>query len=213
MNLEKALSTKTLVMLVGPSAIGKSTLMNEIIRERDDFAYVRSFTTRAPREGEQSHYSFIGAKEAQALRATNRAITYFEHPTTHDVYGTTEKSYPGTFNLLDTLSGSVADYRKLPFKRTITIAITAPADEWRHWFLSRYSESTPEAEKRLKEATLSINWALNDPEVYWINNNEGALMKTAEAVIATATSPLAQHTTPPKEPYAMLELIKEGVWR
>lgn len=207
----ESIADKTLVMIVGPSAIGKSTLMNEMVRLHEDFAYVRSFTTRLPRPGEQSHYDFIDRQTADDLVASGQVVTHFEHPTTHDIYGTTADSYPAKFNLLDTLSNSVVSYRELPFADTLTIALTAPVDEWRQWFVDRYPKATPEAEKRLAEAALSIAWSLDDDQTHWISNTDGNITATAETAIALALDP----PTPPRVPAelrAMLELIQGGMW-
>lgn len=205
------LQNKTLVMLVGPSAVGKSTLMNETVAQTTDFSYVRSFTTRAQRPGEMSHYNFIGQAEAEALHEDGRTITYFEHPTTHDIYGTTAASYPNRYNLLDTLSGSVETYRKLPFERFVTIALTAPAEEWREWFLSRYPQASEEAKKRLGEAVLSINWSLADRNTCWLSNPSGQVDSTAAKLIDIVVNQPTPNETPP-EPRAMLEVIERGVW-
>lgn len=211
MNINEALAEKTLVMIVGPSAIGKSTLMDRMTRISADFAYVRSFTTRLPRAGERSHYDFISREAAEQLQHDHQTITCVEHPATHDLYGTTARSYPGRYNLLDTLSGSVMGYRKLPFKRTVTIAVTAPIDQWQQWFIDRYPEPNSEARKRLDEAVLSIEWSLGDPETHWVTNQEGALDQTARAIINAVHSPSKRYSVP-SEPHAMLELIKGGVW-
>lgn len=211
MNSLKTLSEKLLVMMVGPSAIGKSTLMNEIVKNHDDFAYVEAFTTRLARPNEQTHYTFIDKKEALHLQQTGQALTYVEHPTTHAIYGTTLESYPARYNLLDTLSGSVRMYRALPFKRTVTIAVTAPSEQWQKWFLIRYPAATEEAKKRLNEATLSIHWALNDPETQWIVNREGMLQDAVKEMTNIIFDPPVTSSAP-DEPYAMLELIKKGVW-
>lgn len=211
MTNREALSEKTLVMLVGPSAIGKSTVMNEMVRSQSDFAYVRSFTTRPPRENEQSHYDFIDRSAAKALLAADQAITHFEHPTTHDIYGTTTKSYPEKYNLLDTLSGSVTTYRNLPFEATHTLAITAPDHEWQQWFLSRYPEPSAEAEKRLEEAVLSINWALKDPETQWVVNSHDTVREVAKIAISLVVHPPAERTIP-EWPRTMLELIQGDIW-
>ena len=205
------LESKTLIMLVGPSAIGKSTLMNEMATLHDDFAYVRAFTTRPPRPGEKGHYRFIDQEAAQRLKEEGRAITYVEHPTTQAVYGTTIESFPKQYNLLDTLSGSVHEYRSLPFKATVTLTVTAPINEWHQWFISRYPDKTPEAEKRLAEAILSIEWALQDPQTYWITNQEGSVSETAQKAIDTVLHPPQERDVPPW-PRAMLHHIKEELW-
>lgn len=212
MSSAEALTQKTLAMIVGPSAIGKSTLMNEMVRLHDDFAYVEAFTTRAKRPEEKTHYTFIDKQAAQELLDSNQAITIIEHPTTHDFYGTTIDSYPKRYNLLDTLANSVAEYRSLPFDRTVVIAVTAPADQWHKWFIERYPVPTTEAEKRLSEAVLSINWALNDPETHWVVNTEGALKEIAERAISYTLQPSEPEPNVPEWPYSILRRIEEGIW-
>lgn len=207
----ETLRDKTLVMIIGPSAIGKSTLMNEAIHQHPDFSYVRSFTTRAQRPGEKSYYNFIDKKTALHMHETGQAITFFEHPTTGDMYGTTAASFPTRYNLLDTLSDSVAGYRELPFQHTITISLTALPEQWREWFLVRYPVPTAEALKRIQEASLSINWSLNNPESYWLENTAENLPKTAAALVDIIKSQ-PPHITPGSMPRAMLELIEKGLW-
>lgn len=198
-------------MLIGPAAIGKSTIMNEVARLDDRFSYVRAFTTRAMRPGEKSHYSFISKQEANELIQSGQAITHFEHPTTHDIYGTTAASYQTSYNLLDTLSIAVDTYQALPFARHVTISLTASPEDWRVWFITRYPTPSFEAHKRLEEAKLSINWSLSSPTSYWLRNKEDETVETARRLIEIATTDHADTGTP-TEPRAMLELIEKGVW-
>lgn len=210
-SLVESLGNKVIVMLVGPAAIGKSTIMNEVAACDDRFSYVTAFTTRAKRPGEKSHYHFISAQEAKELIGSGQAITHFVHPTTHDIYGTTGASYRTAYNLLDTLSIAVETYRALPFKHHVTISLTASPDEWLAWFVDRYPTPTAEALKRLEEAKLSINWSLNDPHTQWLHNKQGFTGETARQLIDIATGSQVCASTP-AEPRAMLELIEKGVW-
>lgn len=193
------LSKKTLVMIVGPAAIGKSTLMNEIVRQKpESYGYVKSFTTRSRRPGETTHYDFISREKALSLNQSGKTITYLDHPTTHDLYGTTAASYTAPTNLLDTLSGSVEGYRKLPFARTVTISVTTPAAQWKQWFLARYPEPSDEALKRLAEAKQSITWSLQDQETLWLINDS-----SIEHVAARCIDIInAEHTTDGGAAYA-----------
>ena len=167
-----SLLDKTLVMLVAPSAMGKSTIMNEVTTIDSHFGYVKSFTTRDRRPGETAHYDFISRTEALRLHDQEQTITYFEHPTTHDLYGTTAASFGASYNLLDTLSGSVNLYCTLPFAKTITISMTTPPELWRERFLMRYPKPSSEATKRLEEAVISINWSLGDQSTKWLINDD-----------------------------------------
>lgn len=206
------LRSKTLVMLVGPSAIGKSTLMNEVIRQNTRFVRVKTFTSRQPRPNDEAgQYFYLSPDEIEVHRKNNEVISEVIFPTTGQTYGTLTRSYEGEYCLLDTLAGSVEIYRQLPFANTITITLTASADEWREWFITRYPDSSDEASKRLQEADLSINWSMNDPDTYWLVNTQGAVGTVARQLIDIVTANPPRLDTP-DEPRAMLELIKRGVW-
>ena len=48
-------------IISGPSGVGKSTVLRELFRDREDLYFSISATTRQPREGEVDgvHYHFI----------------------------------------------------------------------------------------------------------------------------------------------------------
>lgn len=182
----EVLKDKTLIMVVGPVAIGKSTLMRAVAELNPNFSYVTSFTTRPQRAGEPSSYRHISNEQATELEATGRAVTFFRHPTTGYIYGTDAESYRTRFNLLDTLSAAVETYRQLPFERTVTISLTTDADTWQKWLDSRYPEPSDERTKRLEEAIMSIEWSLSQTVGHhWIINRAGGLQQSAAALIAT----------------------------
>lgn len=198
-------------MLIGPSAIGKSTLMNKIIQLHPEFGRVTGFTTRSPRPNDEpGQYRYLSKQAARQKVADKRLIQYAISPTTGQIYGSEVDDYPAYYNLLDTLSNVVEELRKLPFKKTIAISLTAPPNQWREWFLSRYPAPSEEAKKRLEEAKLSINWSLNDPDTYWLENSTDQLTNTAQKLIDIVLN-RPQRTTS-KTPRAMLELIEKGIW-
>lgn len=210
-NSADILRTKVLVMLVGPSAIGKSSLMHTVTKLDPDFGYVRSFTTRPARAGEQT-YEFISDDGAKKLQESGQAITYTEFPATGYIYGTTVASYSARYNLLDTLSHSVEQYRRLPFEKTLTISLSAPADDWQRWFVSRYPVASDEAEKRLAEARQSIMWSLSQDDNHaWFTNTPASLEVTAGKLVG-----LVRHDQPsgdgPAHAKDMLERIERGIW-
>lgn len=182
------LADKVLVMIVGPSAIGKSTLMNEVVRQNSEFGRVKSFTTRPPRDNDEpNQYFYLSTDEAKQLQKESKAITYAVYPTTGQIYGTIADSYQFPYNLLDTLSGSVEEYRKLPFKKTVTISLTATPHQWHDWLLERYPEPSEERTKRLLEAKQSINWSLSQTsDHHWVLNEVGKQAETAQLVIKIA---------------------------
>ena len=65
-----------LFMVVAPSGAGKSTLVNALLAREPNIQLSVSFTTRAPRPGEQSgrEYHFVGVDEFQRRRLAGEFI-------------------------------------------------------------------------------------------------------------------------------------------
>ena len=59
-----------LLVVSGPSGVGKGTVMKKLLKEREDIRISISATTRAPREGEENgvHYHFISKDEFLNLK-------------------------------------------------------------------------------------------------------------------------------------------------
>lgn len=78
-----------LFVISGPSAVGKGTIVREILnRRKDDLFLSVSATTRAPREGEEDgvHYYFLSKEEFEGLIEKDGFI---EHAIVHENrYGT-----------------------------------------------------------------------------------------------------------------------------
>ena len=187
-SVAEKLATKTLVMIVGPAGIGKSTIMNEIVAQSDDFARVTDFTTRPPRPNDEPGiYRYLSVNDAATLVEHGQAVQYAVHPTTSAVYGTEAEDYPAPFNVLDTLSGVVESLRQLPFRHTVTISLTAAPHTWHDWFLSRYPEPSDERTKRLNEARQSITWSLaQTTQHHWLLNEAGEQANVAAEAIKIA---------------------------
>lgn len=187
-------------MIVGPTSIGKSTLMNEVIRLDSRFARVRSFTTRPPRENDEpGHYIYFSDEELAQNNQNDALITDTVYPTTGFHYGTVADSYNGEFNLLDTLANSVDDYRALPFKRTITISLTANPSVWQSRLKQRFPNGGDDMKKRLQEAVLSTEWSLAQTnDHHWLLNSQGDSTATAQKLIEIATGSVDSPTQPPE---------------
>lgn len=211
--MESFLDTRTLIMLVAPTAMGKSTIMNIAVEFDSHFTRVRSFTTRPHRTNdEMGQYIYLTDAELVRERSNGTVVTETTFPTTGYTYGTLYSSYLGEFCLLDTLANSVAEYRALPFRRTLTVSLTAAPEDWRAWFISRYPERSDMAVKRLEEAKLSIAWSLEDPETTWLVNDstpEAAAAKLLQLTHGT----IASDPTGPDCARRVLEAIEQGsVW-
>ena len=80
-----------LIVLSGPSGTGKSTVIAELLKQRGDIHFSVSFTTRAPRAGEQDgvNYNFVSREEFERMIADNELLEYAEY--VGNYYGTSMK--------------------------------------------------------------------------------------------------------------------------
>lgn len=66
-----------LVLLMGPSGVGKSVILKELRRKHPEFAFPRSATTRKRRKGEGGDlYHFVTDAEFDALVAEGKALEW-----------------------------------------------------------------------------------------------------------------------------------------
>ena len=77
-----------LIVLSGPSGVGKSTVIAELLSERENIYFSVSFTTRAPRVGEADgvHYHFVTRERFEAMIDGDELLEYAEY--VHNYYGT-----------------------------------------------------------------------------------------------------------------------------
>ncbi len=72
------MSRGKLLVLSGPSGVGKGTLVNELVKLRDDICFSVSATTRAPREMEQDgvDYFFVTKQHFQEMIDNDEFLEY-----------------------------------------------------------------------------------------------------------------------------------------
>ena len=80
-----------LIVLSGPSGVGKSTVISELLSERQDIYFSVSFTTRQPRVGEADgvNYHFVDRATFERMIANEELLEYAEY--VHNYYGTSLK--------------------------------------------------------------------------------------------------------------------------
>lgn len=95
-----------LIVLSGPSGVGKSTVIARLLESRPDIYFSVSFTTRAPRPGETDgvNYNFTTRQEFERMIAQNELLEYAQY--VGNYYGTSlkvirDKLEQGTDVLLD----------------------------------------------------------------------------------------------------------------
>ena len=80
-----------LIVLSGPSGVGKSTVIAELLGQRDNIYFSVSYTTRQPRVGEQNgvNYNFVSREEFERMIADDELLEYAEY--VDNYYGTSMK--------------------------------------------------------------------------------------------------------------------------
>lgn len=81
-----------LIVLSGPSGVGKSTVIAELFSQRDNIYFSVSYTTRQPRVGEQDgvNYNFVDRAEFERMIASDELLEYAEY--VNNYYGTSLKA-------------------------------------------------------------------------------------------------------------------------
>ena len=81
-----------LIVLSGPSGVGKSTVIAELLSQRKNTYFSVSYTTRQPRVGEQDgvNYNFVDRAEFERMIAADELLEYAEY--VDNYYGTSLKA-------------------------------------------------------------------------------------------------------------------------
>lgn len=146
-----------LIVLSGPSGVGKSTVIAELLSHRRDIHFSVSYTTRAPRTGEQNgvNYNFVRRDEFERMIRNNELLEFAEY--VNNYYGTSlkvieEKLNSGIDVLLDIeVQGAAKVRAKCP--EAVFIFIIPPSlEELSRRLHQRNTDADEVIELRLQKA-------------------------------------------------------------
>lgn len=150
-----------LVILSGPSGTGKSTIVSQVMQERDDICFSISATTRSPRPGETDgrEYFFVDEERFQQMIQNDELLEYAQYVSHY--YGTPrafiqEKLSLGMTVILDIEVQGAAQVKE-KFPDAISIFVLPPSiDELRSRLQKRGTDSEQVIEARIRRAKEEI---------------------------------------------------------
>ncbi|HWH98293.1 MAG TPA: guanylate kinase, partial [Pseudolysinimonas sp.] len=188
---------RRLVVLAGPTAVGKGTVSRHIHENYPDVLLSVSATTRPPRPGEINgeHYYFVGDAEFDAMIQRGE---FLEHATVHNAsrYGTPRPPIDraladGKSVLLEIdLQGARAVKAAMP--EALLVFLLPPSwDELVRRLVGRGTESAEEQQRRLDTAKVELA-AQDEFDVKVVNHDVGQAAREVVELLdvpATGTAP------------------------
>ncbi len=155
-----------LTVISGPSGVGKGTIVDEILKRREDIVESVSCTTRAPRAGEMHgrEYFFLSKEEFQNRISQGDFLEYDEH--FGNFYGTPKSFVEETLkekSVILEIDVVGALNAKKAFPDSLLIMVAPPSvEELKKRLVGRNSESEEEIERRLSR----LDYELSKAECY-----------------------------------------------
>lgn len=186
--IARQLASKTIIMLVGATCEGKSTLMHEVARLDPRFGLSGTFTSRPPRTTDGGHYSYITYSDAGLAplfeKIKNRELVQYAINFNLQIYGSELKDYNHTYNLLDVFSSAMPSFQKLGFGKLYTTTVVSRPDTWLKRFEERFPHGHEQRAFRRDEAIESFRWSLAQTNAhFWIENIDDTPRAGALAII------------------------------
>lgn len=149
-----------LIVLSGPSGVGKGTIVNKLLR-LGNYSLSVSCTTRAPRDGEKDGVSYFFISREQFLKTVQDGgfLEYSEH--FENFYGTPKKFVEEklkTHNVILEIEVDGALQVKKAHPEALLIMILPPSEEeLRARLIGRGSESAEKIEQRIKRMDYELS--------------------------------------------------------
>ena len=179
-----------LIVLSGPSGVGKSTVIAELLGQRDNIYFSVSYTTRNPRVGEQDgvNYNFVSRAEFERMIADDELLEYAEY--VNNYYGTSlkairERLEAGTDVLLDIEVQGAAKVKKRCPDALFIFIIPPSFEELSRRLHKRNTDSEDVIAGRLEKARSEFREVPNYDYLV-INDKVSGAVREIEAILTAA---------------------------
>jgi len=176
-----------LIVISGPSGVGKDTLIKRLLEVDPNLVYSVSGTTRTPREGEKPDQNYTFLSRQKFLELVDRHA-FLEHATYNgQLYGTfrdrVENSRSRGRDVVLKIDVQGAEQVRGLVPDAITIFVVAPSEEeLEHRQEGRGSESVEDLRSRRKIAQKEMTYASHYDHVVTNDDIERAVSEILEIV-------------------------------
>lgn len=164
----KDLSQIDLIAIVGPTGVGKSTIIDKL-----DIPYVQSDVSRVPRPGEKNGHNYFFRTDYLNIIAEIKNGDYVQFLVNNndEFYGTKRKNYPESGACTMAVKAEVMPhFRNLGFRSVKSLYIMPPS--YIEWMRRIGGVRTTDLLARISEARQSILLATNDSQYSFILNDD-----------------------------------------
>lgn len=169
-----------LVAVVGPSGVGKDTVMAALARRRPSIHLVRRVVTRPPQDGGEP-FEPVDAETFAAREAGGAfALSWHAHGLSYGVPRVVDHVLDSGQDAFVNLSRGVLDRAARRFPRFAVLSLTAPPEVLSRRLRRRGRETAGDIARRLDREGASVPPGVTVHEV----TNDGPLEETVDAVLA-----------------------------
>ena len=188
-----------LLVVSGPSGVGKDSLIEELRRQEPTLAYSTSATTRPPRPGEVDgvHYFFVARALFERMMADGAFIETREYA--NNLYGTPRRFVQEALTagrdviMKPEVNGALAVKRAFP--QAVLVFLTAPSDDALVERLERRSTETPANIARRLEIAKTEERFVTDYDYLIVNDALATALGQLRAVLTAERLKVARIRT------------------